>query len=117
MKLLFALIVLLALPLAAADLTGHWKVEVDIAGNTGSPTFTFHQEGNQLTGTYSGLLGEAKVTGTVDGNKVRWEFKGNYDGNAMTVVYSGTIESPTTIKGKVDLGGAADGTFTAQKDK
>lgn len=117
MKLLVALFVLLALPLAAADLTGHWKVQVDIAGNSGSPSFTFHQEGNKLTGTYNGLLGEAKVTGTVDGDKVRWEFKGNYDGNALNVVYSGTIESPTKMKGTVDLGGMADGTFTAEKDK
>lgn len=117
MKLLLALLVLLALPMAAADLTGHWKAEVQIAGNTGNPSFTFQQEGTKLTGTYQGALGEAKLTGTVEGTKVRWEFKANYEGNALNVVYSGTIESPTSIKGTIDFGGAADGTFIAQKDK
>ncbi|QOY88073.1 hypothetical protein [Paludibaculum fermentans] len=117
MKLLFALIVLLALPLAAADLTGHWKAEVQIAGNTGNPSFTFQQDGSKLTGTYTGMLGEYKLNGTVDGNKVRFEFKANYEGNALNVVYTGTIESPTSMKGTIDFGGAADGSFTAQKDK
>lgn len=114
MKLLFAVFIALALPLAAADLTGVWNVEVDIAGNTGNPTITLKQDGNALTGSYKGLLGEAQLKGTVDGTKVRWEFAADYDGNKFNVVYTGVVENDV-IKGKIDFGGQAEGTFTAKR--
>jgi hypothetical protein len=116
MKLLLPLIVLLALPLAAADVSGKWKGEVEVAGNSATPAFTFKQDGGTLTGTYKGMLGEAPVTGTVEGKKIRWVVKVNYDGNPVTLVYTGTIESDTLIKGTVDFAGQAEGTFTAKKE-
>lgn len=114
MKLIIAILIALALPLAAADLTGAWDVTVDIGGNTGNPVITLKQEGNNLTGTYKGMLGEAPLKGTVDGSKVRWEFTADYDGNKFNVVYSGTVDGDT-IKGAIDFGGQAEGTFTAKK--
>ena len=101
----------------AVDLTGTWNAEVTIAANTGTPTFTFKQEGDTLTGTYKGLLGEAPVKGMVDGQNVRWEFTAEYSGDRFTVVYTGTIESETAIKGKVDFGGQMEGAFVARKSK
>jgi hypothetical protein len=114
MKLLFAVVIALALPLAAADLTGVWNVEVEIAGNTGNPTITLKQDGAALTGTYKGMLGEAQLKGTVDGAKVRWEFAADYGGNKFIVVYTGVLENGV-IKGKIDFGGQAEGTFTAKR--
>lgn len=114
MKLLCAILIALALPLAAADLTGAWAVTVDIGGNTGNPVITLKQDGNNLTGTYEGMLGKASVKGTVDGSKVRFEFTADYDGNKFTVVYTGTVDGDA-MKGAIDFGGQAEGTFTAKK--
>lgn len=114
MKLLLALFIALALPVAAADLTGVWDVTVEIGGNTGNPTITLKQEGNSLTGTYKGMLGEAPVKGTVDGAKVRWEFTAEMDGNKFTCVYAGVFDNGI-IKGTIDFGGQAEGTFTAKR--
>ncbi len=114
MKLLFAVLIALALPLAAADLTGVWNVQVDIGGNTGTPTITLKQDGNALSGSYEGLLGKAPLKGTVDGSKVRWEFAAEYDGNKFNVVYTGLFENDA-IKGSIDFGGQAAGTFTAKR--
>lgn len=114
MKLIIAMLIALALPLAAADLTGAWDVTVDIGGNTGSPVITLKQDGNTLSGIYKGLLGEAPLKGTVDGSKVRWEFTADYDGNKFNVVYTGTVEGDA-IKGAIDFGGQAEGTFTAKR--
>jgi hypothetical protein len=116
MKLLLSLIVLLALPLAAADVSGKWKAEVEVAGNNATPEFTFKQDGSKLTGTYKGMLGEAPIEGTVEGSKIRWVLKVTFDGNAVTVIYTGTIESDKLIKGAVDFAGQAEGTFTAKKE-
>ena len=116
MKLLLSLIILLALPLAAADVSGTWKAQVDIAGNQATPEFTFKQDGDKLTGTYKGMLGEAPITGTTDGKKITWTLKANFENTPITIVYTGTLESDTLIKGTVDFGGQADGTFTAKKE-
>ena len=38
-----------------------------MAKGKGSPSFEFKQEGEKLTGTYSGKFGKAALTGTVSG--------------------------------------------------
>jgi len=59
------LLILSALSLWGADLTGTWTAAVVLDAGSGNATFTFKQTGEQLSGTYSGTLGEAKVSGTV----------------------------------------------------
>lgn len=51
-----------------ADISGTWTFTVHTDGGDAHPTFIFKQEGEKLTGTYSGPMGEAKVTGTLKGN-------------------------------------------------
>jgi len=119
-----ALLLIAALPAKAAtglrqdkpaDVAGTWNLAVDIGGNTATPSVTFKQDGETLTGTYSSqLLGEQKVTGTIKGNAITFEFTASFDGNAVKVTYSGTVDK-TTMKGKVTFGDMGDGTFTAKK--
>lgn len=96
----------------AADVTGKWTFNVVLDAGGGSPTFELKQEGEKLTGTYHGQLGEANVTGTVKGDKIDFSF----GGDAGVAKYSGTIESPTKMKGTVDYGELGKGTFTAAKN-
>jgi hypothetical protein len=98
-----------------ADVAGTWNLTVDIGGNTGTPTVTLKQDGETLTGTYSSqVFGEQKVTGTIKGNAITFEFTGSIEGNTVKVTYSGTVDK-STMKGKVNLGDVAEGTFTAKK--
>jgi hypothetical protein len=41
---------------------------------TGTPTVVLKQEGETLSGQYSGQLGEAPVTGTIKGNEFTFSF-------------------------------------------
>lgn len=102
----------LALPLLAADISGKWTFAVDLGAQSGTPRFTFQQKGEELTGTYSGQLGEAKLKGTVMGDKVEFQF----ETSGITVVYKGTIVSASEMKGTADYGGQAQGTWTAKRD-
>jgi hypothetical protein len=99
-----------------ADVAGTWNITVDFGGGTaGTPTVTFKQDGEKLTGTYSSqVFGEQKVTGTIKGNAITFEFTGTIEGNSVKVTYSGTVDT-STMKGKVNLGDAAEGTFTATR--
>jgi hypothetical protein len=109
------LLLLLLLPVLASDISGTWDFTVETSAGTGNPVFVFQQQGDKLTGTYKGLLGEAKVTGTVKGDKVEFSLEGEYGGEKMKVEYAGTIESPVLMKGTVRLAGLGEGTWTAKK--
>ena len=98
---------------SAINMTGAWEVEVETSAGSGTPSFTFKQEGEKLTGHYKGQLGEADLTGTVKGGQVDFSYKltGQVEG---TVVYTGTTDGKT-MKGKVSLAGLGEGTFTGKK--
>ena len=94
--------------------TGEWAFEVQTDQGSGSPTITFKQGGEKLTGKYAGQLGNADLTGTVKGNAIRFTFTVDAQGQQAPVTYEGTVEK-TTMKGKLDIGGMVSGTFTAKK--
>ncbi|HEY7497604.1 MAG TPA: hypothetical protein VH740_03785 [Vicinamibacterales bacterium] len=122
MKLLILTMVAaaLALPAAAqtdkpADVSGAWALEIDTPNGKGTPTVTFKQDGEKLTGTYSSpVIGEHQLTGTIKGNNIAFGFETSFDGNKLAVKYAGTVEKDT-MKGKVDFGGAFEGAFTGKK--
>jgi hypothetical protein len=121
MKTVCLLVVTMALAASVSaqkyDMTGEWAFEVQTDAGTGTPTFTLKQDGDKVTGKYKGLLGEADVTGTVSGKTFKLSFGGDVQGTALTATYEGEFESATSVKGKVDLGGMASGTFTGKKVK
>ena len=98
-----------------ADLTGKWLFNVETAAGSGTPTITLKQDGEKLTGHYSGQLGEADLTGTVKGPDVAFKFTVDAQGNNLECTYTGTVEGKDGMKGKVNIAGLADGTFTAKK--
>ena len=61
------------------------------------------------------LLGEAELKGSVKDGKFSFTMQANVQGTAVAVTYTGTIESKDALKGSVDLGGMASGTFTAKR--
>jgi hypothetical protein len=109
------LLLLALLPVLGADISGAWDFTVNTDAGTGNPVFVFQQQGDRLTGTYKGLLGEAKVTGSVTGDKVAFSFEGEYGGEKIKVECAGTIESPTSMKGSMRVAALGEGTWTAKK--
>src|SRR5262245_19884656 len=98
----------------SANITGTWKMTVETQAGSGNPTFTFKQDGEKITGTYKGQLGEADVKGTIKGNDVKFSFKISAQGQDLEVEYSGTVEGDT-MKGKAKFGEFGDGTFSGKK--
>lgn len=122
MKWMLAVVTLaLATSLAAAqatkvDVTGKWLFNVQTDAGVGTPTVTLKQEGEKLTGHYSSqTLGEVDFTGTVRGQEIRFTFSASAQGTTLEVTYAGTVETADSMKGTVDLGGVAQGTFTAKR--
>jgi hypothetical protein len=100
---------------AKIDVTGTWNFEVQTDAGGGSPTMTFKQDGEKLTGHYTGTFGEADLTGSVKGNAIEFSFTADFSGMPITSTYKGTIENATSMKGTLDIAGVGSGTFTAKK--
>jgi hypothetical protein len=101
---------------ASANVTGKWIFTVETSAGGGMPTVTLKQDGEKLTGHYSSqTFGEVDLTGTVKGTAINFMFGADVQGTHLDVTYSGTIEGKDSMKGKVNLGGLGEGTFTARK--
>lgn len=110
-----AAVMLASLAFAAdANVAGEWDLTVETQAGTGNPHFSLKQDGNKLSGTYKGMLGESPVTGTVNGNDISISFQVNAQGTDLAVSYTGTVDG-ATMKGTVKLGELGEGTFTGKK--
>ena len=99
---------------AKVDVTGKWAGSVETSAGAGAPTFTFKQDGEKLTGHYVGTFGEADLTGTVKGTDIKFTFSVDVQGTKLDETYTGTVDKDS-MKGKVDISGIGEGTFTAKR--
>ena len=98
------------------DLTGKWAFAVVTDNGTGTPTVTFKQMGDSITGHYSSqTLGEQDFKGSVKGNQLTFTMAVSMQGQALTLTYTAVIESKDSLKGTVDFGGYGGGTFTGKR--
>ena len=100
---------------SASNISGTWTFNVETQAGSGTPTFTFKQEGETLSGSYKGQFGEGPLTGTVKGSDIMFSVKINAQGQDIEVTYTGKIEGPGQMKGTVKLGEFGEGTWTGTK--
>jgi len=98
----------------SADVTGTWKMTVQTQAGAGEATFALAQNGEAITGTYQGALGEAPVTGTLKEGKITLNYAASRMGMEIKVQYTGTVDGDT-MTGKVDMAGRGGGSFTGKK--
>lgn len=109
---------LVAVPVLQAqkvDVTGDWTFNVETGMGSGTPAITFKQDGETITGTYNGQLGNTNFKGTVKGTAIEFSFTVDAQGQSIDVVYKGTVDG-TTMKGDVSMaGGQLNGSFSGRK--
>jgi len=100
---------------AKVDVSGVWVFSVESAAGSSSPTITFKQEGEKITGHYSSqVVGEAPLVGTVKDQTIDFTITGEIQGTPLVLKYTGTIENKDSMKGKLSTE-FGDGTFTAKR--
>jgi hypothetical protein len=98
------------------DVSGRWIFNVTTDAGVGSPTVTFRQQGDSLTGTYtSQTFGTESLKGRVKDRTVTFSIEVEMQGTTLQVVFSGELQDPKNenMKGTVDFSAQARGTFTA----
>jgi hypothetical protein len=91
----------------AADITGSWSGTMSMGDNQITLTYSFKQEGGNLTGSVVPPQGDALPLseGKVDGDKVSFAVKVEMNGSTVKFVSSGTIKGEEiTITTKADGG-------------
>lgn len=115
--MLVALFVLVIQAVATADtvnIAGDWNLTIETPNGTGTPTVTFKQDGETLTGTYKGRFGETALKGTIKGNEFKFSFTISPQGQDLVVEYSGTVDGDS-MKGKAKFGDMGEGAFTGKR--
>lgn len=104
-----------AVAIAQDSVAGTWNLSVVFDQGSGTPTAVFAQDGEKLTGTYTGQMGQFPLEGTFKDRKIAFTVMVDVQGNQLAFSYAGTLEDDGTLKGTVDLGGMASGTWTGRK--
>lgn len=112
-RTIIALITALGMSAAIADVSGNWTFNVEIPGaGSGSADVTMEEaDDGTISGQYSGQLGNTAITGEADGD----DFTFDVNTDMGTITYEGTAQDDGSLAGTVDLGGMAEGRFTATK--
>ncbi len=113
-----ALVVLFAVTAAAASVDGKWKSEMQGPdGNTRTTTYTFKAEGEKLTGTISGRMGDTAISeGVVKGDDISFVVVRNFQGNEMKISYKGKVAGDE-IKMTMQMGDMGERVMVAKRVK
>jgi hypothetical protein len=131
--LLLALPLLLALSVAVTasaqtpapaakvpDIAGKWTMVMELSIGTSNPVLVLKQDGDKITGTYTGRYGESKLTGKVGADR-QLQFTVNLEaeGSAVTMYFAGEVASDGQMltKGTCNIEGLGDGTWAAKREK
>ena len=95
-----AVLMVVALPLRAADVSGKWTATFNTEIGEQSYTYDFVVKGTLLTGTAKGnMTGESKISdGKVDGDKISFVENLDFQGMPLKITYTGQMTSADEIK-------------------
>jgi len=109
-----------ALAIWAADVTGKWTAEMQGRnGNTMTMIMNLKADGNALTGTVSGRMGETQISdGKVDGDNISFSVVREFNGNKFTQNYKGKLDGDTihfSVSMEGGPGGGQERKFDAKR--
>jgi hypothetical protein len=101
----------------AVSVTGKWTVELNMSMGQSTPALELKQDGQKITGTYTGRYGVAPVVGTLKDRAIELKISINAEGTDVEAYYSGEVAADgQTMKGTATLGPAGDATWLARRE-
>ena len=99
-------------------IAGKWAMTMDMSIGQATPALVFKQDGEKITGTYTGRYGTFEFKGTLKERALTFSFQMDTDGGATTMAFEGTVAADgLTMKGTGTIEGLGDATWTAKRDK
>lgn len=100
-----------------ARVAGTWRMTMEMSMGTASPEITLKQNGDKLTGTYSGRYGTFTLTGKVKGRAFEFSFLMS-EQHPVSMCFQGEVSTDgASLEGTAVLAEMGDATWTAKKDE
>jgi hypothetical protein len=105
-------------PPKALNIAGKWSMALDMSIGQATPALVFKQDGETLTGTYTGRYGTFEFKGTLKERALNFSFQMDTDGGTTTMTFAGEVSPDAqAMKGTGSIEGLGDVTWTAKRDK
>ncbi len=113
------MVVVFAVIVSAADVTGKWTAQVPgRGGQTRETTFNFNAEGEKLTGTMSGPQGDIQISdGKISGDDISFVVTMSFGGNEVKLTYKGKVAGDEIKFTRTREGSDQSQEFTAKRAK
>ena len=103
---------------APPSIAGKWALTLVTEAFTATTALELKQEGEKITGTYTGRYGSFPLEGTLKGRALEFAFTMNADGTPTAMSFAGEVAADgQTMKGKATLGEMGEATWTAARPK
>lgn len=111
-----AALLLLAGSALAQDVSGEWEITSEGRQGPRTQTIKIEQDGEKITVTMEGRMGEATGEGTIKDNKIEWKITRTMRDMEMTITYTGTVDGDT-MSGEMEMsmGDRGPSEWTAKK--
>ncbi len=100
------------------DVAGKWTMALELSIGTSNPTLVLKQEGDKLTGTYTGRYGDAKVAGKITADRqLQFTVSLDAEGQSLTMYFLGEVatDGQTITKGTCNVEGLGEGSWVAKR--
>ena len=105
-------------PAPPPTLTGNWTMAIEIQGTTATPSLELVQDGEKITGVYTGRYGKFQLTGTLKGRALQFTFTMNAEGTDVLMTFKGEVAADfQSMKGEADMAGAGEANWSATRVK
>lgn len=105
-------------PTTPVSVAGKWQTSLEMEVGTASIVLVFRQDGEKITGTYTGRYGEYPLVGKVAERKIDFVVTIVAEGTETKMYFEGEItDTPQglLLKGVADLGGMGEAGWTARR--
>ena len=111
-----AALLLLAGSALAQDVSGEWEITSEGRQGPRTQTIKIEQDGEKITVTMEGRMGEVTGEGTIKDNKIEWKITRTMRDMEMTMTYTGTVDGDT-MSGEMEMsmGNRGPSEWTAKK--
>ena len=112
----FVFLALAVVSLYAVDVAGEWELTSEGRQGPQTQTFKIVQDGEKITVTMEGRMGEVTGEGTIKDNAIEWTITRETQRGEFSSVYKGTVDGDT-MSGTVSMsmGNMAEREWTAKK--
>ncbi len=102
----------------ALNVTGKWTMTLDMSMGTATPALDLKQDGEKISGTYTGRYGTFDLLGSLKDRAIQFTFTMTAEGQSVDMAFAGEVaEDGQTMKGTAVLGELGDAAWTAAKNK